>query len=343
MRHDDAASKLGGFKGSDPLISRLSPGIASMARLALVVFGWPLALLAAVTLYGWIRGPAIPDGAREPSPHHANHERRGQAALEQYAALSPEERALIRESLDRGLSPPADWLRSLDAAGYDVLCLGENHEEATRRYVADRVLSTLAIDVLALEATDADIGAIVAAIDAGEARATMIGVDVAAPLRAARARSPGMVVVGIEETPAQRAARESGSLERGREDSILANLQRARRPGERHLILFGALHCSERAAWLYGRLRMLLAPLAGERLLSVRVLGSRQDGPLSGFMQFLDGIGIAREDFVLADPDTLHLRFREWFPTLASEARAHDAIIAFRQFKGSDLLNAAPR
>jgi len=65
----------------------------------------------------------------------------------------------------------------------------------------------LKIDLLFLEATADEWREIAARIQDGQAHVPLLGADSAALVRAGWARNPDLVFKGVEETPAQRAAR----------------------------------------------------------------------------------------------------------------------------------------
>jgi hypothetical protein len=305
--------------------------MSSLLKVSLVVLGWPLMLLALVTVSGWLRDaapPAADDPAAELPIHLRRYQRIGEDRLPMFAALPAEDQQSVRASFAARLEAPGKWTRDLDAAGHSVLCLGENHEESTRRFVAQALLERLSVDLLLLEATDGDLADMRSALAQGTERVPLLGADIAATIRSALRHNPTLWLAGIEQTRSQRF--EDPVRSAPRDESIARNFWDAYRPGERHAILFGALHCAPGAHWLYGRLRRTAPPEVVEGMLNVRVVGAQQDGPVAGLVRFLDGLGLVRGDFVLTGTDGLHPLFYEWFPWLASEVRTYRALVVFR-------------
>ena len=259
--------------------------------------------------------------------HHPWAER----ALARVAALPPEERAELIAVIERAIQPFPDWLAELNRKPVAVLCVGENHEPYLRRFLADRVFATLKADVLLLEATQREAGRIRARVEDGDEHVMLLEADIARLLRNSLEANPGLVIDGIEERPEQRSARidaASGS----REGSIETNFRARYQPGRRHVVLYGAFHCSHQGGWLFRRLRERPPPDApAETLVNLRVAWQHLEAPFEAFMHFLDEIGLAPGDFVITDPATLPAEFADWFPFLsANELGAFGAVAVFR-------------
>ncbi len=284
-------------------------------RLVLVVLGWPLAVLALLSLFIWYQDARDREAVPPPNlarVQHPVYHPLALKALDLFATLTPARRGAIIERLGRGLIPLAEWWPVLRQSGYQLICLGENHDEDTRTYLATSMLRELDIDILFLEATAAELRPIMARTDEGEPYVPLLDANIAPLIRAARARNPALAIKGIEETPATRAARQM-SKQGSREASIAANLWPHFRPGQRHAILYGALHCADQPDWLFAKLR---ARLPGPKLRGVRVLGEHQDGPLEAFIYFLDEIGLKPGNFVIPRTDRLPPEIKAWFSFL---------------------------
>ncbi len=304
-------------------------------QVVLVVLGVPvlaIVLLQAHVLYEDITRPAVagwpPPDDRVRFPEHRPWAER---ALARVAALPPDERADLISAIERSMQPFPEWLAALNRRPVEILCVGENHEPYLRRFLADRLFPSLAADVLLLEATPGEVRRIRARVEAGDEEVMMLDADIARLLRSALRANPGLVVDGIEERPEQRSARVrpgAGS----RESSIEANFRTRYRPGRRHVVLYGAFHCSHRGSWLFRRLRE--RPPRGApagAVLNVRVAWERVEAPFEAFVHFLDGVGIAPGDFVITDPATLPAEIADWFPFLsANELGAFGTVAVFR-------------
>ena len=269
-----------------------------------------------------------PPGERIQFPeHHPWAER----ALDRVAALPPEERAELIAVIERAIQPFPDWLAELNRRPFSVLCMGENHEPYLRRFLADRVFATLKMDVLLLEATPREARRIRARVEAGDDQVMLLDADIARLLRAALEANPGLVIDGIEERPEQRSAR----VEQGtgsRERSIEANFRSRYQRGRRHVVLYGAFHCWHQGGWLFRRLLERPPPGASpDALVNLRVAWEHVEAPFEAFVHFLDEIGVAPRDFVIADPALLPAEIGDWFPFLsANELDAFGAIAVFR-------------
>lgn len=286
-----------------------------MLRMILVVLGWPLLVLVIVSAVLWYREqyPEPPqDQLLTPSQVRVAM-RSAQRALEELWALPPQEQERVLAGLRRSQLSPAQWLAELEAKDYPIVCLGEHHEPATRRFLADVFFSHYRLDVLLLEATPAELERIERWTDDGRDYVPLLDADISAVLAAVRRHSPGAVVRGIEETPAQIRAR--AGREGSRDRSLVRNFWQAWQPGRRNVILYGALHCTTDPTWLFHHLREQLPPREDVPLRNVRVVGTAQHQPTRAFVFFLEALGMARDDFVIADTDAVPDTVRRWFPS----------------------------
>ena len=262
--------------------------------------------------------------------HHPGYRHVAENALRAYSALAPAEQAALRKNLQRNIVSTARWLGSVRASGVKVLCLGEDHEDATRQYLARTFFSELEIDALLLEVTRHQLGRITQELRWGRKQVLLLGADVAGIIRAARVRNPDVELVGIEETKSQRIARQQPDIHGTRDESIENNYWKIFRYGRRYAILFGALHCTNRKEWLYGRTRRHASRRLADQMLNVRVVEEHQDGPVEAFAHFLGKIGVRRDDFVVADSKALHPLIYEWFESLGVLFEDFTVVMVFR-------------
>lgn len=312
-------------------------------QVVLIVLGVPLlaiVLLQAYFLYEHVTRPSVADW---PPPQEwirfPEHRPWAERAVAQVAALPPKERTELIAALRRSMQPVPEWLVTLNRTPAAVLCIGENHEPYLRRFLADRLFATLKADVLLLEATPREVRRIRSQVDGGEAQVMLLDADIARLLRSALKANPGLIVEGIEERPAQRSARIAEGTG-SRESSIESNFRARYQPGRRHVVLYGAFHCSHRGGWLFQRLRKRLpADVPTDTVLNVRVAWEHVEAPFEAFVHFLDEIGIAPGDFVITDPATLPAEIADWFPFLnANELGAFGAVAVFRYRHGTTKL-----
>ena len=290
-----------------------------------------IVLIQAHTLYMDLTRPIAtwppPDERIQFPEHHPWAER----ALARVAALSPGERADLISAIERAIQPFPQWLAGLNRTPIAVLCVGENHEPYLRRFLADRLFDTLKADVLLLEATPHEARRMRTRVESGDDRVMLLDADIARLLRNALRANPRLVIDGIEEREEQRSMR----IQQGtgsRESSIETNFRTRYRPGRRHVVLYGAFHCSHRGGWLFQRLRNRPLPdTPANSLVNLRVAWEHVEAPFEAFVYFLDELGLAPGDFVITDPESLSTHIDDWFPFLsANELRAFGAVAVFR-------------
>ena len=289
-----------------------------------------IALIQAHTLYMDFTRPvdAWPPGDRIRFPEHRPQAER---ALARVAALPAKERADLISEIGRAIQPFPTWLASLNQRSVTVLCIGENHEPYLRRFLADRLFATLKADVLLLEATSHEARRMRTRVEAGDEQVMLLDADIARLLRNALKANPRLVVDGIEERHEQLSTRRQQGTG-SRESSIETNLRIRYRPGRRHVVLYGAFHCSHRGGWLFQRLRNRALPdTPAKSLVNLRVAWEHVEAPFEAFVYFLDEVGLAPGDFVITDPESLAARIDDWFPFLsANELHAFGTLAVFR-------------
>ena len=290
-------------------------------------------LVAFVLLHDWVRtrfGPTPAELAAAKRARYAEPSPIAVHAVHRYTRLAAEERRRLHAYLNASLIPMSTWVEQLGEKSFQVLCLGEDHESSTRDFLAREFFTEVFIDVLLLEATVDGLAGIDEAVAAGDAQVLLLEADIAAILRAARGRNARIEVAGIEETKRQRLARRLSGRSGFRDETIARNLWDRFRPGRRHAVLFGALHCADQRNWLFERVRHEASPRVAGEMFSVRVFGRHQDQAVADFVHFLDQIGFPRRHFAIVNPRDLHPLLDEWFRLLASTMRRYDTVIVFR-------------
>lgn len=299
-----------------------------------IVFGVPFAFIMvinAVDYYQevtWEPPPWPPSTERIQYDHHT---RWGIAAVNRYNVFEPAQQDAMRAAISELIEPLDTWVADVNAQKFDLLCMGENHDDYIRRFSAEHVFNVLQYDVLFIEATPDETEDILDQIEDGEERVELLSADLGRTLRAMLARNPDVEVYGIEETKSQREARQK-LLEGGRETTIESNFRELYKPGKRHLILFGAFHCSNTWNWLYYRLKQNPDTLTGARTRSIRLNREHIEGPIESFVYFLDEIGVApKHHFVITDNASLPGEIKEWFPFFqANELGISESMVIFR-------------
>lgn len=311
-----------------------------MMRILFVVLAWPLIILTIIVSFDWVRNEfftSVPDKHAAYRIKRPKYYSVGLNALQRFAELPESNQAVVKANLERNLISTEQWLAALQRSQYKVLCLGEDHEEATRQFLAEALFAELTFHVLLLEATSDEVARIVKRVDAGKPYVPLLDANIARVIRAARRKNPGVILEGIEETKRQRKQRKHTDRPGLRDDSIVKNFWDKYRAGERHAILFGALHCTDRPNWLFGRVRTMAPGPVADKMLNIRVVGEHQDGLLEAFVFFLDEIGVARRNFVIADTRSLHPLIFRWFSLLEPQTlgRFH-TLVVFRMREERD-------
>jgi len=306
---------------------------SSLFRISSVVLGGPVILFIIFAVLDWylteVDIPTIPPPNREriqyPRDHHF-----AATALEDFARLPASEQHAIRENLKQALITVPEWLARFRQSDTRVLCLGEDHDDYTRRYLARHLLPEIDADMLLLETTRGGLRRIEERIGSGRPYVRLLNADISKVIRTVRLKNPDILIEGIEETGRQqkdRRRRGTGS----RDDSIFTNFLRVFSARRRHVILFGAFHCAYRSDWLFTRLSASSQVISAGGLRNVRVIGQHQDAPMEAFVYFLDELRIAPDDFVITAPQSLHPLINQWFSLLVPGTfKQFQDVIVFR-------------
>ena len=288
-----------------------------LARMILLVLGGYFIILLFMIAYDWIRKEYPRPPTKPPSTvriQHPIYHKQAVDALQRFSRLPKFERDAIKENIESSLISMEQWLTHLGQSDFQVMCIGEFHEESTRTFLAEEFFAKFKVDVLLLEATPKELNRIIKRLNAGRTYFPLLDAEIMNILRSVRARNPDVNICGIEETDKQQ--KEQRGRAGSRDQSIAHNFWKMFQPGMRHIILFGALHCANEPNWLFEYLRDQ-APLSlKERMLNAQVLGEHQNGPLEAFVFFLDEIGIEKKNFVIPDTSALHPFIYEWFQSL---------------------------
>ena len=283
--------------------------------------------------FDWARENFVPSPTPLTVPpdapfQHIGYEMLAQQAVRRFAELAPEEQQALRVSLAASIIPVDEWLERVRQAELQFLCLGERHLDKTRRFLADRIFSTLHTDVLLLEVSARGLRNIRERLAAGRTQVDLLDADIAGVIRAVRRLNPAALITGIDESQtqwAQRHARGSGS----REMSIIQNYRRQARPIGLHVAVFGALHCSNQPNWLFDTLRSSALGLSPERLANVNVLGAHEEGSVEAFVYLLRHIGLSPGDFAIAETGSLHPLVYQWFSPLTRTFGYYRSVIVY--------------
>jgi hypothetical protein len=303
-----------------------------LARVILPLLGGYLIILLFLSVYDWIveeypRRPTKPPSSER--IHQPFYHEEAVKVLQQFSRLPNSEKAAIRENLEYSLISMEQWLTHLAQSDYQIICIGELHEESTRNFLAEEFFAKFSTDVLLLEVTPKDLKRLTKRMDAGRDYFPLLDADIMNILRTVKDRNPAIKIWGIEETDEQQ--KDKRGYSNSRDQSIAHNFWDRFQPGRRHIILFGALHCTNESNWLFKHLYNHASLSLKEQMLNVQVLGEHQNGPLEAFVYFLDEIGIEKKNFVIPDTSALHPHIYELFQLLKLQTlEKYCSLIVFR-------------
>lgn len=305
-----------------------------LVRVIAAIFSGYLIILLVMAAYDWVAEefPRRPPASSHPDPvRHGLAARRAAAAMQRFARLPAAEQTAVKANLTSRMLTVSQWLARLERADVQLLCMGEYHRESTRRFLAERFFAAMDMDTLLLEATPEQLDGLLRRMAAGRDYFPLLDADIMAILRSATRRNPRLRIRGIEETAGQAADRLGGANSRDR--SIADNFWAAFEPGRRHVILFGALHCTTDSNWLFDNLMRQASPALQAAMRNVRVVGEHQHGAVEALVAFLDGIDLRPGDFVIPDNRTLHPLIRRCFPRLDAQIlQKYRVLVVFRSF-----------
>jgi len=303
-----------------------------LVRVILATLGGYLIILLFLSVYDWIAGEYPRRPTKPPSSERIQHpfyHEEVAKALQRFSRLPEPEKVAIKQNLESNLISMEQWLTHIGQSEYQIMCMGERHEESTRNFLAEEFFAKISTDVLLLEATPEVLKHLIKRMDAGRDYFPLLDADIMKILRSVKERNPAIKIWGIEETEEQQKGQHGHSI--SRDQSIAHNFWVRFQPGRFHIILFGALHCTNEANWLYINLCNQASLSLKERMLNVRILGEHQNGPVEAFVYFLDEIGIEKKHFVIPNTDSLHPRIYELFQMLNRQTlEKYHSLIVFR-------------
>ena len=237
-------------------------------------------------------------------------------------------RKRILANLESSIIDLDEWLEHLDRANIEFLCLGESHQENYREFFADKFFARYRIDTLILETSKTIMPVTMLRTNVGDRYVDLLRADISAVIRAVRDKNPDAVIIGGDETWRQENERKSrgGGL---RDRSIIENIVENFLPGQRHAVLFGALHCTHHRSWLYAQLQKPDSPIAGARMLNVGVMSRHKDAITRSFITFLKSAGIERSTYVISNSTQLDPLIHDWFLGLTWNLANYTTVVIF--------------
>jgi len=303
-----------------------------LTRVVLATIGGYLIILLFLSVHDWII-EEFPQRPVEPTNsariQHQFYHQEATKALKLFSQLPLHDKVAIRESLKSNLISINKWLKYLERSNIQILCIGELHEESTRSFLSKEFFSIFSVDILLIEATPNELKHLINRMETGRDYFPLLGADIMNILRTVRTTNPNIMINGIEETDKQSKFHDGHT--NTRDQSIAYNFWHIFEPGLTHVILYGALHCTNESNWLFHNLCSQASPVLKDKMLNVRILGEHQNGPLEAFVYFLDEIAVNKRHFVIPDTRLLHPRIYEMFPSLSGQTLSkYRSLVVFR-------------
>jgi hypothetical protein len=292
-------------------------GALLITALIAIGFGW------AVEHYRARPGPAQVAGDPRLSFRPAAHLAR--SAVRDFRALTIDQQRVLRDDLSAATSTLDVWARE-HVNATSVLCLGERHEDAIRAFIGREVLSRIDYQVLMLETSQAQLQAMLARFDDGQS-VTLLDASLNGILNAARTHRPAVKIIAIDEYQASRHS--SARTLSNRESSLVARIRAEWRPGRRHAILFGALHCRAQSGWMMHRLAQQDARIRRAGIKGAVVLARYREASAQVLMYLLEEIGLGREIVVIPQISLFPKLIQQWLPITADALAGYDSAIMF--------------
>lgn len=261
-----------------------------------------------------------------PAAHLARH------AVREFRALSAEQQQALRDELNQSLTTVELWARErVDA--HSLLCIGERHENRVREFIANEMLPQLNYQTLMLETSQAQLKNIIARHQ-DKLPVTLLDASLSEVLDASVASNPTARITAIDEPQpmhdvAQSSAQTASLPRADRESSLVARIRDEWRREQRHIILFGALHCRSSPGWMMHELTRGNAQIHAADIINAVVLARYQESSAQVLMYFLDEVGLAREVVVIADTSQFPALIQQWLPLITDAFVGYDSAILF--------------
>jgi len=294
----------------------------------LVILGIFLAMGYDWAMENFVPSPQPPYRPKEGTTRYPEIDYLRESALRKLGDIPAFERQQVRHSLSSAITPLELWLKKINRAQPELICVGENHDDVTRKFLATRFFPNYPVDALMLEITREDLAILVKLIESGSSRLSLLEANVADVIRVARVANSEVAIHGVEESRSQRIARFKGR-NGSREQSIMENFRDHFRHGKRHAVLYGALHCTDGPGWFFGRIRASNNGDAIGTTLSINVVNAHESGETEAFVNFLRALDLPPPPFVVPRTSMLHAEVYAWFPQLTRTFRQYDAVIVF--------------
>lgn len=252
-------------------------------------------------------------------------------AVSHFRALPPNEQRVLKADLRAALSDLESWSRGLPARA-GLVCLGERHDDTVRRFLALQVLPRLDYRVLMLETGEDGLGALRQTL-ARDGRAMLLGARIDQVMRAVSRSGVPARLVAIDENEGERRRRTrrrpGDDSVPGREETLTRKSLQHWQPGERAVILMGALHCRNTPGWLFHRLAQARPADRDDAMLAAVVLARSQETGARLLYYVLEEMGIHREVLVVPDVSRFPREVLSWLPQVADAFAGYRSVLLF--------------
>lgn len=196
----------------------------------------------------------------------------------------------IQTSIKAASLPVAEWIESLNQKPFDLLCLGESHEDFFREFYGP-VIQGLQFNKLAIETTSEEWVKIQETWTTTQ-QAKLLNANYAPILQGLQGKTPVVSVLPVEATKQQDLLETKYTIETGkshlsRDGFIAQNIQQNMLAGEKTVALYGRHHCSKNNTGL-GSVSFANFLGRSKKVLSVMVMKRRSTEKANPLTVFLD-------------------------------------------------------
>jgi hypothetical protein len=174
--------------------------------------------------------------------------------MDLYEGVNPKlfrtETSQVKEHIQSIVKTPKDFIEDLNKKNWELLCIGETHDNDYRKFIAGSILDGLQFDQMMIE-TEADkTRQLVTAYETGQTKIPMLGAEFSDILKAAFSKIPTTEFFGVEVVKSEKGRMNLEELRTGRtllsrETFIAQHITDLKIPGKT-AVLYGASHCANR-------------------------------------------------------------------------------------------------
>jgi hypothetical protein len=240
----------------------------------------------------------------------------------------------LKEAFKNRVISPSAWQSKMNDSSWDVLCLGETHNQQTREAISTNILNNLNIDHLMLETQAESVDPLLQEYrQVGSVQ--LLGAPLTDVLNTVYESNPDVKISGVERSQKQAflVTQESIKFQRGklsREAFIAQNIIDRFVKGEKTLALYGALHCSNLNEGLGFNtpFYQLMAPFYQSqdlKTLNIKIIRAQDHHVLSAYLRQYGYFN--REPIILTDLQSFDPQFYNYQIDLYKLFKAFDTVV----------------